>query len=472
MKTSKLFIQPIVIISTIIILCIMIFFSREFISNYFVRLNMDDIQLPEKGSRVLIFSPHNDDEVLGSGELIKKSIKNGAKVKVVLVTNGDGFKSAIQLDYFNLFPKQHDFIKFGYTRQKESITALNQLGLSKKDIIFLGYPDGGIAYLWNSNWYNSNPYKSTFTQSSKSPYNNSYTKNAIYSGENLVSDITKIVNGYKPDYIVMPHPNDRHPDHWAVNAFVQYTLTAINYTPKKLWLYLVHRGDWPTPLKRNTSLYLVPPKKLTRVGTNWYSLDLDNNDIAEKSRAIENYKTQFRALKPLITAFERKNELLGEYPNSKIEKYKKNDIEVAAKNTNEIITDPLQDTLGLQISRNADISHVYAEISKENNLHIFVQTDLGIDKFTVYNVNIILFEKEKISRFNIEINNKKITLKRGLSTITINPQGIKYSTYDEFIHITIPHKNIENFSHMFINASTSIEHHLLDKTAWKMVDFN
>lgn len=470
MRIFKLTIKLITIISAIIIVCITIFFSREFISNYSVRFNMDNIQLPGKGSKVLIFSPHNDDETLGAGEFIKKSLKNGAKVKVVLITNGDGFKSALQLDYFNLFPKQNDFIKFGYTRQQERINALSQLGLSKNNIIFLGYPDGGIAHLWSSNWDNSNPYKSNFTQSNRSPYSNSYTKNAIYSGENLASDITKIINEYKPDYIVMPHPNDRHPDHWAVNAFVQYTLTYTNYTPKKIWLYLVHRGDWPTPLKRNTSLYLVPPKKLTGIGTNWYALDLNNNEINEKSKALENYRTQFRTLKPLITAFERKNELFGEYTNPTIEKFKKSDIEITAEKQNEIIIDPLQDTLGLGISRDADISHIYAEISKENNLHIFLQTDLNIDKFTSYNINMILFNKGKISKFNIEFKDKKLILRHNSSIpITTTYGGIKYSVHSGFIHITIPYKDTENFDHMFINASTSIENHTLDKTAWKMV---
>lgn len=472
MRILKLVKKQIIIILTIITAFIIIFFSKEFILNYFLRFNMNNLQLPPKGSRVLIFSPHNDDEVLGVGEFIKKSIKNGAKVKVVLVTNGDGFKSALQLDYFNLFPNQKDFIKFGYTRQQESINALHQLGLFKKDIIFLGYPDGGISQLWNSNWDNNNPYKSNFTQSTRSPYNNSYTKNTIYSGENLSSDIINIVKEYKPDYIVMPHPNDRHPDHWAVNVFVQYSLASMNYTPKKLWLYLVHMGDWPTPLKKNTSLYLLPPKKLTGIGTNWYKLNLSNDDINEKSKALQNYKTQFKTLKPLIDAFERKTELLGECPDSKIQKHKKSDIGISPQKNNEIITDPIQDTLSLEINRDADISHVYAEISKENNLHVFLRTDLGIDKFTTYGVNMILFQKGKASKFNIEIKNKKLILRHTSSIPITNVKGIKYFVYHGLIHIIISYKNTGNFDHMFINASTSIGNHLLDKTAWKMVDIS
>ncbi len=47
--------------------------------------------MPEPGpdDRILIFAPHPDDEVLGSGTYIQRAIKNGAEVKVVLMTNGN-----------------------------------------------------------------------------------------------------------------------------------------------------------------------------------------------------------------------------------------------------------------------------------------------------------------------------------------------------------------------------------------------
>lgn len=463
-RKTVIFILVLFIVGTIL------FLSKEFIANYYVRLNMDNIQLPQKGEKVLVFSPHNDDEVLGPGELISKSLKNGAEVKVVFITNGDGFKNAIQLDYLNLHPKPLDFIKFGYTRQGESINALKKLGLSENNIIFLGYPDGGIAYLWNAHWDKNNPYTSNFTQTNKSPYRNSYTKDTSYTGENLFLDMTKIIGEYKPDYIVMPHPNDRHPDHWAVNAFEKYTLATMNYAPKKQLLYLVHRGDWPTPLKRNTSLYLVPPKKLIDMGTEWRFMDMSDEEINKKSEAIQCYKSQFRTLKPLITAFERKNELFGEYNNIKIKKYERNDNEIRPEESNKIIVDPLQDALTLELSRGSDISAIYSEISKEKNLHIFVETDSNIEKLTSYNINMVFFISSKVSRLNLQVKDNKIT-EKNIGTNSINNiEGIKHEVSGKFIHIVIPNSKIDDFNHMFINAASSVEDHLLDKTAWRMID--
>lgn len=76
---------------------------------------------------MLVVAPHSDDEVLGSAEFIKKTLKNGGHVKVVLITNGDGFKSALQLDYLNIHPKSGDYVRFGYERQKESQLITSQI---------------------------------------------------------------------------------------------------------------------------------------------------------------------------------------------------------------------------------------------------------------------------------------------------------------------------------------------------------
>jgi len=42
-------------------------------------------------TRLLIFSPHPDDESLRAAGLIQRVLKEGGKVKVVFMTNGDGF---------------------------------------------------------------------------------------------------------------------------------------------------------------------------------------------------------------------------------------------------------------------------------------------------------------------------------------------------------------------------------------------
>lgn len=457
-------------ISAVILFFAILFFCKEFISNYLVRFNLTAIEAPGRNSRVIVFSPHNDDEALGSAEFIKKTIKNGGQVKVVFTTNGDGFKNAIQLDYFNLNPKSKDFIKFGYTRQQESITALEKLGVTRDNIVFLGYPDGGISALWNSYWDNSNPYVSEYTKSNKTPYNNSFTKGALYTGENIVSDLTKIIETYKPTCVVMPHPNDRHPDHYATNAFVKYTLEKINYKPDKELLYLVHRGDWPTPMKESINLNLVPPYKLINTGTTWYALKLSGADVEEKASIIKIYKTQTRTLGILMSAFERKNELFGEYDDVKLVSNKRTDRDIKLDPSNVIIIDPLQDALSLEISKNADISQINAEVSNNNNLHLLLKVDGTVDPDITYRFNLIFFSKGNVKRLNLEQLKGKIKAKYISKDSIMDIKGVTTEVKGHVIHLIIPNTVTGSYEGIFINGATSIGNINLDKTAWRMIN--
>ncbi|MCX7615148.1 MAG: PIG-L family deacetylase [Clostridiales bacterium] len=441
------------------------FFLREFISNFYVRFTLNQIQIPERNTKLLVFAPHNDDEVLGAGNLIKKTLENGGKVKVVLVTNGDGFKSGLELDYFKLNPKPQDYIKFGYKRQQETIEALKTLGLSKDNIVFLGYPDGGIMSMWETNWENSQPYKSIYTKTNFSPYVNSMTIGAPYAGESLLSNIKTIVSEFKPDYVVYPHPNDRHPDHWATNAFVKLALTELNYKPKKQWLYLVHRGDWPTPLREDLRMYLTPPAKLLGTGTEWQALDMTLKDIKDKSKAIHLYKTQLRTLSLLITAFERKNELFGEYPDGKLRSGLLSDANLMPTDSNRIIIDPFKDTLGLQLSKETDITGVYAEISTENNLNIFVTARSKIENLTRYHVNLTFLCNSKLKRMNLEIQGSKII--NSINT-NINNSWVSVRNENGRLRIIIPHSSTGDFNHLLISVQSSIGERIFDRTASKM----
>jgi len=457
-------------ISVVILISIILFFSKEFISNYLVRYNLKDIEAPGENSRVIVFAPHNDDEALGCAEFIKKTIINGGKVKVVFITNGDGFKNAIQLYYFNLNPKPNDFIKFGYTRQQESITALEKLGVSRDNIIFLGYPDGGILALWDLYFDNSKSYVSAYTKSNKTPYNNSFTKDVSYTGENIVSDFTKLIEDYKPTCVVMPHPNDRHPDHYATNAFVKYTLEEINYKPDKELLYLVHRGDWPILMVESKNLYLSPPYKLINTGTTWYALKLTATDVKEKASIIKIYKTQIIPLWLLMSSFRRKNELFGEYDDLKLVSNKKIDSDIKLDNSNVIIMDPLQGSFSLKVSKNANILKINVNLSKTNNLHIFLKTDDNVHEDTNYSFNLIFFSKRNVKRLNLEQLKGKIKAKYISKNSIMNVKEVTTEVKGKMIHLVIPITVTGTYESIFINGATFKGHRNVDKTAWRMIN--
>ena len=101
--------------------------------------------------RLLILSPHIDDEVISSSGIIQEAKRVGISVKVVYITNGDenlvsliGREKIITLN-------PNDFIALGEQRMNEAQKATQILGLQQEDLIFLGYPDLGLIHLLNNN---------------------------------------------------------------------------------------------------------------------------------------------------------------------------------------------------------------------------------------------------------------------------------------------------------------------------------
>jgi len=455
---------------TFIALFLVSFFGREYIANILVGNIMDELNVPEGGERVLVIAPHSDDEALGAANLIKKSIQNGAKVKAVLVTNGDGFRRAVGIEYMEVIPKSDEYISYGYKRQLESINALKSLGMEEEDIIFLGYPDGGISKMWSTNWMKTDPYFSEYTKTYYSPYNNSYSEKTSFAGENLNNDLTKIIKEFKPTIVVYPHSNDRHPDHWAVSAFIKYSIACSNIAPRHEWLYLVHSGDWPTPLERRRDMYLTPPMSLLSTGTKWLSLEMSDEGIEEKSEVFSLYKSQIKRIGILMSSFERKNELFGEYPDTKLIGYERPDSEISADKDNIIIEDPAKDTLRLKISHESDILKVHGEVSAENNIHIFIVFDGRLSRDPDYYLNMVFFKPNSAIPLRLLINKgKPEAIKQNENSIT-DVEGITIAEKGKTLHIVIPGSKIGNYDKIFINAESFIKSLNMDRTAWRMVN--
>jgi N-acetylglucosamine malate deacetylase 1 len=81
------------------------------------------------GRRVLVFAPHEDDEVLGCGGAIKRLIDIGANVRVVYIT--DGSQGSVK--------KREGLANI---RKLEAVAGLEVLGC--KDYRFLGFKDGKL----------------------------------------------------------------------------------------------------------------------------------------------------------------------------------------------------------------------------------------------------------------------------------------------------------------------------------------
>jgi LmbE family N-acetylglucosaminyl deacetylase len=271
---------------------------------------LSELPKPISNQKILIFSPHNDDEVLSSGGYIYDAIASGSYVTVVFLTNGDGHYYSSIKEFHKVYPTANDYIQSGYTRQEESKNALKKLGVSENNIIFLGYPDNSLKELTNGNW--DKAYESKYTKQTKSPYSNSYTKDVSYTGSNVNSDIIKILNQINPEVIIYPNAKDTNKDHTATAEFIKKALNSYNQNNNKKYIaysYLIHYWHFPYPKGEHMSNYLMPPMRL--LYQNWQKYSLSDQTQINKYEALNEYKSQLKVpmLKSLMYGFIKRNEL-------------------------------------------------------------------------------------------------------------------------------------------------------------------
>lgn len=270
----------------------------------------------KKNERILILAPHPDDEAIACAGIIQKALKAGAQVKVVYLTNGDHNELAFIVYEKRITMRQGEFIYLGKLRQQESIKAMKFLGLSEKNLVFLGYPDYGTFEIFCKYWQAGKPFRDRLTRISSVPYQDNFSYGAEYCGENILSDLTKQILDYQPDKIFVSHPADVNVDHKTLYLFLQVALSDLEARMAKpeIYPYLVHCVGWPKPRHYHPELALYPPEEFNGSRINWQRLDLSAEELDKKYRAILFYKSQTQSSAFYLFSFARKNELFSDYP--------------------------------------------------------------------------------------------------------------------------------------------------------------
>lgn len=145
--------------------------------------------------KILIFAPHNDDEVLGVGGTIAKYTSEGHEVYVCEVTTGKNEERATMI-------------------KKEALRAHKILGI--KDSIFLDLPTIGLANM---------------------------------ARKNLNEPIHDVVNAIRPDIAFIPHKGDMHSDHKMVAESAMVALRPVN-SPQLRAIYAyetLSETEWNIP---------------------------------------------------------------------------------------------------------------------------------------------------------------------------------------------------------------------------------
>lgn len=149
--------------------------------------------------RILVFAPHNDDEVLGVGGTIAKYVKEGHEVYVCEVTSGVDKKRLERI-------------------QSEALAAHKILGV--KETIFLGLPVVGLSDI---------PLKE------------------------LNQSMFEAVEKVKPHIAYIPHKGDMHDDHTMVAESAMVALRPVNNPQlKAIYVYeTLSETEWNIPTVDN-----------------------------------------------------------------------------------------------------------------------------------------------------------------------------------------------------------------------------
>jgi len=188
-------------------------------------------------NKIMIFSPHEDDETLGCAGVIRGAINNGSDVKLVLVTTGDYTepKNRIQL----------------------TIKIMELLGLDKQNLIYLGYGDYkvlGPAYLSKNQPQKIFPgYKGSqtygFPDIGVIDYHyQKYGVHADYTYQNIFNDIYTVIKENLPQDIYLTSQLERHPDHSSTAFFIISAILKIkkttNYSPT-IHEFMIYKDGLP-----------------------------------------------------------------------------------------------------------------------------------------------------------------------------------------------------------------------------------
>ncbi len=269
-----------------------------------------------EGERVLILAPHPDDEAIACAGVIQEALKAKAKVKVAYLTNGDHNELSFIVYEKRITLRQQEFVHMGLLRQKESIKAMEFLGLSKDNLVFLGYPDYGTFEIFCNYWRTAKPFRDRLTRISSVPYKDNPSYGAPYYGESILDDLTSQILNYKPDKIFVSHPADVNVDHKSLYLFLQVALSDLEdkILKPKVYPYLVHCVGWPKPRHYHPELVLYPPQKFIGSQLDWSRFNLSFEELEKKYQSILFYKSQTQSAAFYLLSFARENELFGDYP--------------------------------------------------------------------------------------------------------------------------------------------------------------
>lgn len=206
--------------------------------------------------KIIIFAPHQDDEILACAGTISLYKKMGTEIFIVFATNGDfyGRSSAVK-------------------RLNESITALKRLDIDERNIIVLGFADTGMdfehSFLWRLYHLSAKEIlKSNVSDRTYHPFGDleypmqKFGDHYLYTHSAFAHIIEYLIQDINPDVIFTSSRLDAHGDHSALCMFIEDALKNMQKAIP-VFQYIIHSGNdkmWP----QRDSLFYNRPENISK----------------------------------------------------------------------------------------------------------------------------------------------------------------------------------------------------------------
>lgn len=196
------------------------------------------------GERLIVFSPHPDDETLGCGGVIAKKLSEGYDIKVVIITDGRyAFYNVLGIKS-NPTPDELKEI-----RKKEVKKALRILGVEEGNILFLDFVDGSLK-----------DYQKEFE-----------------------NKIIEILSKYSPNEVFIPHKNDGHIDHRIANKIIKEVVRKLGLRVRCYEYMITHKFARIGPIVDSLVNHLLR-KNIVKVDVSRF--------LHLKEQAIQEFKSE------------------------------------------------------------------------------------------------------------------------------------------------------------------------------------
>jgi len=194
--------------------------------------------------RLLVLVPHPDDETIGAGMAIPRTLDAGGQVTIVVGTDGR------HGDPDTVPPEQ-----MGVVRRDELERATAALGVPPADLVILEFEDASL------------------------------TRNEL----RLAEAIADIVEAKRPDVVIAPSPWDLHPDHAALGRAARQVLAgrSIRHLEYLVW-------GWDAPVRLTARLVRRASQNRIHWGYPGRPVLLDGTGYVDrKAEALACYSSQF-----------------------------------------------------------------------------------------------------------------------------------------------------------------------------------